>query len=267
MAGEAQTSEFLLSTATCMVGPSSKVMELSPALHSIGLVKNVQVTTTPKFVELAQGVNAQVVFSVNTEMQSKITTEVFEFTAKNLAYGAGQDPTTGLFDPVVASTTLATAITTGGASVVLTTGGVAAVGIVVGDYVIIAKVGSDLLHVGKVSVIATDTLTLATGYVMPSSAVFPTATTVVYKVRNIQVGANPSTSTFGVKLVGLMPGTGAPVTLVFPKVRIVKGMDLAFQTNDFANMPFEFTPYALLPTDNYYADFGGLKTFSIFKQL
>lgn len=265
MAGDAKTSQFLLSTATLMIGPSTKVMELSPSLHSIGLVKNVQVTTTPKFVELTQGVNAQVVFTVNTDMASKVTAEVFEYTGANLAYAGGLDGSNASYAAPAATTTLASAITVGGTSVVLATGGVTAAGITAGGFVVICEVTTgDRLHVGKVASIATDTLTLATGYAMPTTMAFTVANTVVYRVNPILVGSQTSNPTFGVKLVGNMPGDGTPVTLIFPKVKIVKGLDLNFQTNDFTNMPFEFQPYALLPTDPYYGDFSSTKSFGIF---
>ena len=273
MAGEAVTSDFLLSTATVMIGPQSKVMELSPALHSIGLVKNLQVTSTPTFVELTQGMNAQVVSSVATSTASTVTGEVYEYTARNLAYAAGVDASatgilTGLtpgFDPTALSYTLATAITVGGPTVVLGAGGGA--GFVVGDFVVIQDLATpDHIHVGKVSVIATDTLTLATGYTMPTTAVFATATTVIYRVRAIKVGAQATQAVMGAKIVGILPNTAEPVTLIFPKVKIIKGLSLSFQNQNWANMPFEFMPYASLPSDAYYADLGASKTFMILRR-
>lgn len=264
MAGEAKTSEFLLSTATVMVGPMSKVMELSPALHSIGLVKNVQVKTTPKFVDLTQGVNAQVVFSVNTELQSKITSEVFEYTGANLAYAAGLDGS-AVTSPAQTSCSLATAVSVGGASLILATGSVALLALVTGSYVVVSD-GADKCHVGKVASITSDTLTLATGYTMPTSAVYPISTSIVYAVNRTLVGATNNQALFAAKLVGILPGSGSPITMIFPKIRITAGMDLAFDANNnFSNMPFEFQPYAMLPSDPYYADFGGMKPWAVLR--
>lgn len=264
MAGEAKTSEFLLSQATLMVGPSSKVMELNPTDHSLGLIKNVQVTTEPQFVELTQGVEAQTIFSVNTANPSRISGEVYEFTARNMAYGAGIDGSTAAYDPIVTSYALNTAITTGGTSVALVSGGT---DFVAGDYLVIQDTSTgDRVHVGKVASVATNTITLATGYSMPSTMTFAVATTTIFRVRNIKVGANLFRPTFGVKLVGTMPATGEPVTLIFPKVKITRGLTVAFQGDNFANMPFEFQPYALLPADSYYADLGGSKTFMLLKR-
>lgn len=264
MAGEARTSDFLLSTATVMVGPSSKVMELTPDLHSVGLIKNVQVTTEPQFVELTQGVEAQTVAAVNIANPARISGEVYEFTARNIAYGAGIDASGVGFDPLTTSYLLGTAITTGGSSVVLAAGGT---DFVAGDFLVIQDTTSgDKVHVGKVQSVATNTITLATGYTMPTTLAFPIATTIIYKVRGLKIGSNLKRPTMGIKLVGILPETGEPITLVFPKARIMKGLNMAFQNENFSNMPFEFMPYSLLPADPYYADLGSSKTFMVLKR-
>lgn len=264
MAGEAKTTEFLLSTATVMIGPQSKVMELNPTDHGIGLVKNIQVTADLGFTELSQGVNAQVVSSVNTSNNTKISGEIYEFSARNLAYGAGLDGSVTAYDPLTSSFTLASAVTTGGATLPLSVGSGAS--FAAGDYVVIQDtVNTDRLHVGKVQSIATDTLTLASGYTMPTPMAFAVATTIVYKVRRIAVGAVSTQPTFGAKLVGIMPEGGAPVTLIFPKIKITKGISLAFQQDNYSNMPFEFTPYSLVAADPYFADFGSEKNWMILK--
>lgn len=264
MAGEAKTTEFLLSTATLMIGPQSKVMELNPTDHSLGLIKNVQVTADMGFTELTQGVNAQVVSSVNTSNNTKISGEVYEFTARNLAYGAGLDGSAAAYDAITSSFTLATAISNGSSTVVLGTGGGAS--FAAGDFVVLQDTANtDRLHVGKVASIATDTLTLASGYAVPTGTAFATATTTIYKVRAIKVGQVDSNETFGAKLVGIMPEGGAPVTLIFPKIKITKGLSMAFQQDNFANMPFEMTPYSLVATDPYYSDFTNKKNWMVLK--
>jgi hypothetical protein len=264
MAGEAKTAEFLLTTATVMIGPQAKVMELTPAEHSIGLVKNVQANAETGFTELTQGIQAQVVASVNTSNQTRISAEVYEYTARNLAYGAQLDGTDEAWDPITEQYALATAITTGGTSVALTTGSGA--DFAPNDYIVLQDLNTpDRVHVGKVASVATDTITLASGYAMPSGAAFPIATTAVFKVRSIKVGSVTKQPVYGMKMVGLLPETGQPVTLIFPKVKITKGINLAFQTDNFSNMPFEFTPYALLPSDPFYGDFGSQKTWQLLR--
>lgn len=267
MSGEARTADFLLSTATVMVGPRDKLAELTPALHSVGLIKNVQVTSDPSFVSLTQGVENIEVSSVTTGNPSKISGEVYEFTARNMAYGAGLDASTSDYEPIVTQAALASPIVSGGVTVVLATGAVAANSLVSGDFVVITDTSvDDRLHVGKVLSISTDTLTLHSDYTMPAGMSFAVATTAVYKVRNIKVGAQLKRPYFGIKLVGVLPESGEPVTVLFPKAKITRGISLAFASDNFSNMPFEFSPVALLPTDKYYADYGGSKTWSILKR-
>lgn len=270
MPGEARTSEFLLSTATLMIGPRASVMELVPAKHSLGLIKNVQVSQEMGYTELTQGVNNAVVASVNTSAVPRISGEVYEYSARNLAYGAGLDGSDTAYDPIVTQTTLSANLTvTSGnkGSLVLATGGAVAAGFAAGEYGVLQDLNApDKVHVFKVASVATDTLTLATGYELPVGETFNAATSVVYRVKAIKVGQVPKQPTFGAKLVGLLPETGEPVTIIFPKVKITKGLGAAFQTDNFSNMPFEFTPYPILSGDPYYSDFGSLKSWKILRR-
>jgi hypothetical protein len=254
--GDAKTAEFLLSTATVMIGPQASVMALNPTDHSIGLVKNVMAEYNPTFVELTQGITGQTVMSVNTNSQSKVTCEVYEHTAANLAYGAGLDGSS--FVQITTQYVLQTAIPTGGTAVVLATD--KGDDWSVGAYGVLASISSpDRIHVFKVASITTDTLTLDAAYSIPVSGgdeTWTTADTTIYRVNSIGVGGQTSQPTFGAKIVGVMPDNGEPVTLIFPKVKITKGLSMAFTTKDFANMPFELTPYQLLPSDPFFADFG-----------
>jgi hypothetical protein len=263
MPGDAKTTQVLLSTATLMVGPSANVMSLNPATHSIGLVKNVRVQTDMGFTDLTQGINNTIIMSVQTKFDAKIMAEVFEYTANNLAYAAGLDGST-FTTPTAASYSLVTAISAGGTSVVLSTG--AGTDFSPGDYVILQDtLVTDRLFVGKVLSKSTDTLTLDTAYSIPVGMTFATATTIVYRANGIKAGTNSFQPTFGAKLVGILPSSGEPITLVFPKIKITKGLDLAFETNNFSNMAFEFTPYVPVVGDPYYADFAG-KLYTVFKR-
>ncbi|MGH6957626.1 MAG: hypothetical protein ACREEW_13255 [Caulobacteraceae bacterium] len=265
--GDAKTAEFLLSTATLMIGPQADVMALNPTDHSLGLVKNVTAEYSPTFVELTQGITAQTVMSVNTASQSKISAEVYEYNATNLAYGAGLDGSTVSTPNPLKSYALETAIAGGGVSVALVAGKGADWAI--GNYGVLADTTQpDRIHVFKVSGIATDTLTVDAAYAIPTTGgddAWPVATTVIYLVNSIGVGGVVAQPTFGAKIVGVMPDNGEPVTLIFPKVKITKGLSLAFQTKDFSSMPFELQPYALLPTDPFYADFGS-KTWKVLRR-
>lgn len=261
MAGEAKTSEFLLTTATLMLGPSADVFGLTPDAHSVGLVKNVQVTAETSFVELTQGIQAQIVASVNTGNSAKISAEVYEYTARNLAYGAYLDGSLTTFDQLTLTETLASTASAG-TSIALATGKGADYS--VGDYGTLQSITQpDKVHVFKVASKSTDTLTVTAGTAIPTGVSFTAADTVVRKVQSIKFGSVAAQPTYGCKLVGLLPDSGQPVTLIFPKVKITKGIALAFQTDNFSNMPFEFTPYALLPADSHYSEFGSQKTWSL----
>jgi hypothetical protein len=262
MAGEAKTTQVLLSTATLMIGSSANVMSLDPVTNSIGLVKNLRVQTDMSFTELTQGVTNQVMMSVQTKLDAKISCEVYEYTAGNLAYGAGLDGST--LSSATATYTLNADITGGSGTVALTAG--QGVNFTANSWVVLQdQTAPDRIHVGKVQSVATDTLTLTTATQVPAGKTFSKATTIVYKVNKVDVGSNVAQPTFGVKAVGILPATGEPVALIFPKVKITKGLDLSFESNNFSNMPFEFTPYVPVPADPFYSDFTN-KLYSILKQ-
>ena len=266
MAGEARTSEFLLSTATLMVGPSARVMELTPALHSLGLIKNVQVATDMSMTDLTQGLQNTVVASVTTSVTTRISGEVYEYSAKNLAYGAGLDASADAsFAPITVANTLASPIASGGVTVALATG--QGTPYTIGDTLVIQDTTSgDRMHVGKVLSKSVDTLTLEAAYAMPVGMSFAVATTAVYRVQRIQVGAVATNPTFGAKLIGILPGTGEPITMIFPKIRITKGINLSFQSDNWSNMPFEFVPYNLVAGDPFFADFGVQKNWMLLRR-
>ncbi len=261
MAGLAKTSKFMLSTATVMVGPPADVFELTPANHSIGLVKNVQVNTEPTFVELMQGVNNQLVYSVNTEMPVTVSCEVYEYTARNLAYAAQLDASGVGFDN---DTTVAFPITTQltDASTAIALGGTDTMP-AAGDWLVLQDGTSDLICVVVAGTVTSRSIAIASGS-LPTGVTWPVATTKVYKVKNIPIGSTDTPNFFGVKIVGKFPEKSEPITMVFPKVRITRGLSLSFVNDNFANMPFEFKPFALLPTDTQYANFTGNVTGRIF---
>jgi len=258
MPGTAQTDEFILSTGTIMVGPSDKLMELTPSDHSIGLVKNVNVSTDPQFVELTQGIDEQVVASKNNRNQARISAEVYEFTAKNLAYANGLNATGTDYD--VNETVMGLDSDIDGVAeattIDLKTG--EGTNLVAGDFFVLQEgSNSDKVHVGKVESVTTDTVTLATGYTIPAGVTFDADLTRIYKTHQIALGGAREEVTFGVKIVGVMSATGEPITMLFPKVKVTAGLGLQLTNSDFTNMPFEFMPYTLLPGDAYYADFKG----------
>lgn len=91
MPGEARTTAFQFTTATIMIGPQSLGFALNPQDHAIGLVKNLQFAQDTSFVELTQGVTNVVVESMINKQSVKMSAEIYEMTARNLAYALGLD--------------------------------------------------------------------------------------------------------------------------------------------------------------------------------
>ena len=379
-AGSAKTEMFNLGAATVMIGPKEKVLDLTPEEHSIGLVKKFTFTSSAQNLELTQGVRNTVVYSVKTGSDNSISMEVYEYTAKNLAYALGLEG----YELVEGATmTLASAITSAMSTTSITAiapAGATADDIVVGDYVTIQgnkSSNEDLVFVGKVASVtfseetppevATDgtisqlikafngqragLLTTNLGKLVINcgsderismSPAFATAfgftgetedglikvgangpvtgsvsisrnnklSTVGLNVNNtaleididgdevasvtikttpstitnatfnitfnrpipegftfgigdrvhksnlIPVGAGDAQPTLGAKVVGILPEGNKPITIIIPKLRITNGFSLGFQTDQYGNMPFEFTPYEQIPSDPLYAEYG-----------
>lgn len=247
MLGTAQTEKFALGTATVMFGPPAEVLDLTAANHSVGLTKNVSITTEPSYQELTQGVKNSLVYSVMTANPVRSSFEVYEYTAKNLLYGQGLDGSTHttptgestLDSPIaVDDTTLDVAVGDGAS-------------FSAGEYLLISAVGAakDEVIVRKIVSISTDTITV--------DAAFTVAVAAGAEVRSasvIPVGSKEDQPFLGCKIVGQLADASA-VTLVFPKVRVTQGFNLSFSSDDFQNLPFEMSIYDLVPTDPHYADF------------
>lgn len=245
MAGEAITTEFMLGTATVMLGAQADLLDLVPSTHSVGLVKNVTVTAEPSYTELTQGVKNSIVYSVMTQNTVRASMEVYEYTAKNLMYalgldGSGYTAATGagaVATPGVATDTdLALGLGDGA-------------GFTAGDWVLIV-LGTDNILVRKVTSVAIDTI----NFTQPLTVGVPAGTEVRVS-KTVDVGSKDNQPFMACKIVGLT-AENEPITIMLPKVRIVNGFNLAFSTDDFGNLPFELTVYDLASTDPFYADFG-----------
>ncbi|WP_454287260.1 hypothetical protein [Rhizobium arsenicireducens] len=254
MAGAAKTKNFLLSTATVMVGPPADLHKLNPAEHSLGLVKNFQMTADPTYVELTQGVKNSVVMSVKNSDGVKCSMEVYEYTLRNMGYAAGLDASGVSFDSIetmwlASSAFAANAIEVStDISLLLATG----------DYIFMQNGLDDKVHIAKVASVvfatAKTTITLAAGYEPAVTSLFPIGTR-IGKVKRVDVGATDVQPEFAAKIVGLLPKDNAPFTILLPKIKITKGLGVAFQTDNFGNLPFEFTPYSGVSTDPFYSEY------------
>lgn len=250
MAGEAKTDNFMLGTATLCVGPMASLMALGTA-ESVGLVKNVLARSEPAMTDLTQGVKNSLVYSVMTGNPLTITGEVYEYSLRNLIYSSSLDGSV-LTAFTAAATTVATAVVAPVNPAIL--GAVAlpvtlATGIVAGDRVAVQSGARDQVFVRRVVSVATNTLTLDYGF--PIAIPIGAAVT---KVAETALGSQDEPPYLAAKLIGEL-ANGKAVHILIPKVKIVSGLNLAFQTGDFQNMPWELRVYDQLPTDPFYADF------------
>lgn len=256
MAGNAKTNKFMLSTATVMLGPLADLHSLNPAAHSIGLVKNFQITGEATYTELTQGIRNAVVMSKRTNEGLKTSCEVYEFTAKNIAYAAGLDASGTSFDVVEEWSALKTEVTAAGDTLVLAAAPTTP--IVAGDYLFVQKGQDDYVHVVKVGSYATDldpTITVAAGFEIPAGMTFPVGSR-IGRLKRIDVGVDTTQPDLACKVTGILPKDNSPFTILLPKVKITRGLGISFASDNFTNMPFEMTPYEMVMDDPFYAEYG-----------
>lgn len=266
MAGEAKTSAFVLSQATVMIGATDKVFELTPAENSIGLVKNFTVTSEPTYTDLTQGVKNNIVYSVMTNNPVRATMEVYEFTSANMAYALGlqgadfqTNQSYELSATVAADDT--TAETEPGSDVASDFGQ--------GDWIILQRQDApDDIHLAKLDAAATytdPTLSLSfNNWAVPTGHSGFGIGDLVKKVNRVDVGSKDEQPFLGAKVVGILPESNEPVTLIFPKLRITRGFNMAFTSDNYSNMPFEFTPFELVSSDTMYNEFKGKGVAALF---
>jgi hypothetical protein len=264
MAGEAKTTAFMLSSATVMIGPSTDMWDLNVAAHSIGLVKNFQIGSTPTYLDLMQGARGSIVYTTMTANPVKASCEVYEYTSRNLAYGLGLD---GSALTAHATGYVTAAIITGTAAPgVITTTFLAATDVSgsfpVGSWISFQIAHTDSVHIAKISATTTvsgtapsitHTLTFANHGVKTGMS-FPTGTK-INKVNRLEVGATDLNINYAAKVIGILPDGNKPVSLLIPKVRIIRGFNMSFTTDNYGNMPFEFQPMDLTVGDPFYAEF------------
>lgn len=251
MAGLANTNDFMLSTATVMIGPQEELFDLNPADHGIGLVKNFTATSEPAYTDLTQGVKNTIVFSVMTQNNVKASMEVYEYTAKNLAYSLGLEGADQMEALSVETTVAAPGVTAGSPGVTALT--VASVtGFAAEDYILINLDNDDDFVIRKVTSTAGSPTALTVDKALPDIS----AGAKVKKVHSIGIGSKEDQPFYAAKVAGKL-ANGDEVVVLIPKIRITKGFNFAFTTENYANLPLEFTVYDLVPTDTFYTEFDG----------
>lgn len=246
-AGTAKTSNFMLATASVMIGAQDDLYDLNPAEHSVGLVKNFSVTSEPEYTELTQGVKNTIVSSVMTSNPVNCAMEVYEYTAKNLTYAVGLNGNT-LTSATAAESTVDGAVPASPAQSTIDLD--SATGFTVGDTIIIRKDEDDDFVVRTITAINVDELTVDRD--LPA---IPDGVKVT-KVNTIDVGSKDEQPYLSAKVAGKL-SNGQPIVLLYPKVRITRGFNMNFSSDDYGNLPFEFTIYDLVGTDTYFQAFDG----------
>lgn len=245
MAGEAKTNSFMLGSATVMIGPQADLFTLAPSTHSIGLVKNFTSSSEPQYTDLTQGVKNTIVASVMTSNRVRAQMEVYEYTSKNIAYALGLNGSA--LSPITTSTTSSAAVTANATTITVAQ----VTGLAANDWVMIQEGTDDKVFYRRIVSIATNVLTL--------NAALPVALTsgcTVQKVNQIDVGSSTDQPYLSAKVVGSL-ADGTEVGLLIPKLRITAGFTLGFTTDNFGNLPLEFTMYDLTSDDANYALFAG----------
>ena len=265
MAGEAKTQAFSIGTATVMLGPLADLWTLNPDNHGIGLVKDFAVTAEPTYTELRQGVKNTLVYSILTQNDVRASCSVYEYTGKNLRYSLGVSP--GSFvTKELGKLGVATGAAGSATAAVALPGGTDISAVTVGAYVYIHDTSGnrDKIHLGKVLSKTGTTITLNTATSIPAGAIFPIGATVGL-IDKFEAGVKTEQEFYSMKVVGILPEGSTPIVLLIPKVRVIRGFNLNFSTDDFQSMPFEFGLFEPVSGDNTVGDMPNGGVMSVFR--
>jgi len=247
MAGNAKSIDFLVGTATIMLGLPADLRDFRPETHSIGLVKNVKLMAEATYIELTQGIRNSIVHSVKTGEPVRASSEVYEFNASNWQYALGFSGYN------VVNTELETTVTTAVAATPLgadTFDVASATSYVFGDYVML-QVGYDDVVIPR-RILSTTPTTIT--FDAPIKNVTVPIGAKIRRCLVVPVGRKSEQPFLAAKIVGTTADQ-REIAIEIPKLRITKGFDITFQTSDYANMPFEYTVYDQVPSDPQYARF------------
>ena len=249
MAGDARSSTFMLATATVMLGAPVDLLNFTPNTHSIGLVKDVVADQATGEVKLTHGQFNSIVDSKKNSAENMVKFSVFEYTAKQLAYGLGIDGST--LTAQTAQTTIPNALNppvNGSTSIVVA----ATTGFTVGRYILISEASGsnpeeDKIIARQITGIVGTSITVDTAIKVSFAA-----GAVVRQANIIGIGRKTDDDILGMAISGTL-SDNTPVVLYYPKVRVAKGFNMAFQVQQYGSMPFEITVMDSTPSDPHYA--------------
>lgn len=255
------TNQFNIGVSTVMIGPMKDVKNLTPEEHSIGLIKNFSLTSEVNEVTLTQGLRNTQVDSQVTGVTTRLSMEVYEYTAKNLAYAA---QLSGENFTLAGNYAIKTAITGGVSATTVLLKNVPSASqsdLAAGDTIALQVTGEkdyDKVYLATVASASWEsdsqeddtigTLTITLTSAIPSGWNFAVDDRVFF-VNMIPVGSDEPQPYYGVKIVGILPNGNEPVTIICPKAKVSAGFNIGFTTDNYGNMPFEFTPYDLTKQD------------------
>jgi hypothetical protein len=232
------------------------VFSLIPSTHSVGMVSEVSVPVESSITELLNGVQQVPVDSKRTGVKTSITANVFEMTAKNFLRSQALATAT----TVVKRGTLTTDLAAGAVSLSVasdpipgeSTSAITSLSdIPAGSTILIQRANGeqDYVFPTKSSGAATGssspyTVPIAGDYAIPTGMTFPTGSR-VWIVSPVGVGNIDADDLFCAKITGTLSNYDRPVTVVFPKVRMVKGFALSFNETQYTSMAWEMQPLFL----------------------
>lgn len=255
---DVQKNAFMLSSATMMMAPAftTDVFSLTPALHSVGMAREISVGVDSSLIELKNGIAQATIDARRTGVSASISGTIFEMTAQNLLRASALDPTGAV---VVKRGTLTVALASAAVSVSVnsdpvpgdSTSAITGVGdIPSGSTILIQRPGGETDYIfptmssGVATGAAPFVIPIAGAYAIPAGMTFPVGSK-VWIVSPIPVASTTADQMFGIKIVGTLSNYDRPVTMVFPKCRIAKGFQLSFTETDYGSMPWELMPFLL----------------------
>lgn len=260
---DVKKNAFMLSSATVMLAPAftTDVYSLIPATHSIGMVKEVSVSVDSSEITLQNGVANATVDTKKSNVAPMISMTVFEFTAQNAAYAGGLAGATGGIKRGVLTTALAAEAVSmsiasdpvpGEASSAIT--GIA--DIPSGSTLLLQRPNGEVDYVfpTKSTGVATGTgqgpftVPIADAYKIPLGVTFPVGTK-VYVLPAVPIGDINSDDLFCAKITGTLSNYDRPVTVVFPKLKIINGFNISFTESEYGGMPWQLKPLLMSSTE------------------
>lgn len=256
---DVRKSAFSLSSATVMMGRAfiDDVYSLEPSVHSVGMVSEWSIGIDSSLNELLNGVQQISVDATRTGVAATITGNVFEMTAQNFMRAQAMSGTAtqvrrGVLTAPLASGAVSLSINSdaipGEASSAITALG----DIPSGSTILIQRSAGeeDYVFPTKTSGAATGTgsgpytVPIAGNYAVPANMTFPAGAR-VWIVSAISVADMDADDLFNVKISGVLSQFKRPAVYIAPKVRIVRGFQLAYNETTYSSMPWELRPLAM----------------------